>query len=72
MEEITQPGIYKHYKGNLYQVIDTATHSETMEKLVLYRPLYGEGKFWVRPEKMFNEEVMVDGKKIKRFEWVEM
>ncbi|MCX6181244.1 MAG: DUF1653 domain-containing protein [Bacteroidetes bacterium] len=65
-----KPGIYKHYKGKNYKVIDTATHSETLEEYVVYQPLYGEGKLWIRPAKMFNEEVLVDGKKVKRFEWV--
>ena len=65
------PGIYQHYKGNNYEVIDTATHSETMEQLVLYRPLYGEGALWVRPFEMFNEEVEVDGKMIKRFQFID-
>jgi hypothetical protein len=61
------PGTYQHYKGNNYQVIDIATHSETMEQLVVYRPLYGEGKLWVRPIEMFGEEVEVDGEMVERF-----
>jgi len=65
------PGIYQHYKGNNYQVIDTATHSETMENLVVYRPLYGAGALWVRPFEMFNEEIEVDGKRVKRFRLIE-
>ncbi len=65
-----KPGIYKHYKGNNYKVIDSATHSETLEEYVVYQPLYGEGKLWIRPAAMFNEEVLVDGKMVKRFEWV--
>jgi len=64
------PGIYQHYKGNNYEVIDTATHSETMEHLVVYRPLYGESKLWVRPFEMFEEEVEVDGEMVKRFKWI--
>lgn len=67
---MTKPGIYKHYKGNNYKIIDTATHSETLEKHVIYQPLYGEQKLWIRPEKMFNEEIIIDGKLVKRFEWV--
>jgi hypothetical protein len=61
-------GIYKHYKGNLYEVWDTATHSETGDKLVVYRALYGEYGVWVRPLNMFAEEIELEGKKVKRFE----
>ena len=62
-------GKYQHYKGNFYQVEDVATHSETMEKLVVYRPLYGEGALWVRPLEMFTEDVVVDGKAQPRFKF---
>jgi hypothetical protein len=63
------PGTYRHFKGNLYRVIGTATHSETLETLVVYQPLYGEGKLWVRPLASFTEKVMVEGKEVGRFEW---
>ncbi|GAB4487277.1 MAG: DUF1653 domain-containing protein [Raineya sp.] len=63
-------GIYKHYKNNLYEVLEIATHSETGEKLVVYRALYGEYGVWVRPLTMFIEEVELEGKKAKRFELV--
>ncbi|WP_432455770.1 MULTISPECIES: DUF1653 domain-containing protein [unclassified Agarivorans] len=63
-------GRYRHYKGPEYQVIDTVTHSETEEQLVLYRPLYGEGKLWVRPYHMFVEEVVVDGQTMPRFAYI--
>lgn len=66
-----QPGKYQHFKGNFYQVIDTVTHSETQETLVLYKPLYGEQALWVRPIEMFLEEVERDGKVFKRFTLVE-
>lgn len=61
------PGRYRHYKGNFYQVIGTARHSETDELFVVYRPLYGEGGLWVRPEPMFTEMVDVDGESVPRF-----
>jgi len=64
-------GKYKHYKGGEYSVIGVAKHSETLEDLVVYKALYGEELIWVRPLKMFLEEVEVDGKKIPRFSSVE-
>ena len=63
-------GIYRHYKGNLYQVLHTAQHSETEESLVVYRCLYGEYDVWVRPLAMFTETVVINGKKIARFELI--
>ena len=66
-----QPGKYQHFKGNFYQVIDTVTHSETQETLVLYKPLYGEQALWVRPIEIFVEEIERDGKVFKRFTLVE-
>jgi len=64
-------GIYKHYKGNLYEVVDVAKHSETEEEHVVYRTLYGDYSLWVRPLAMFNETVELDGQQIARFEYVE-
>ncbi|MBQ7974685.1 MAG: DUF1653 domain-containing protein [Clostridia bacterium] len=64
-------GIYRHYKGNLYELIDIVNHSETLEKMVLYRALYGEKELWVRPISMWDEKVEVDGKEVSRFEFVE-
>lgn len=64
-------GIYRHYKGNLYQVLHIAQHSETEESLVVYRCLYGEYGVWVRPLAMFAETVTVDGKEIPRFELIQ-
>ena len=69
-QNIIQQGIYRHYKGNLYQVLHTAKHSETEEVLVVYRCLYGEYDVWVRPLDMFVETVEVDGKQVDRFELV--
>ncbi len=67
---ITQ-GIYRHYKGSLYQVLHTAQHSETEESLVVYRCLYGEYGVWVRPLAMFAETVTVEGKELPRFELIQ-
>jgi hypothetical protein len=60
-------GRYRHYKGNDYEVVAVARHSETLEPLVVYRALYGEGGLWVRPYAMFCEEVIVDGRVVRRF-----
>ncbi len=65
-----KPGIYRHYKGNEYQVYEVATHSETEEALVVYRTLYGNFDLWVRPYDMFTETVEVNGENKPRFEWV--
>ena len=64
-------GRYKHYKGNEYEVVGVAKHSETLEEMVIYKALYGDHDLWVRPLKIFFEEVIVDGKKIPRFNAVE-
>ena len=63
-------GRYRHYKGNFYEVIGIARHSETEEEMVVYRKLYGDHSLWVRPLGMFVEDVPVDGKMVPRFEWV--
>ena len=63
-------GIYEHYKGNKYEVIDTVRHSETEELMVLYRTMYGDEDLWVRPYTMFFEEVEVDGKTTPRFKYI--
>jgi hypothetical protein len=69
MTKNVHPGKYHHYKGKLYEVIGTVRHSETLEELVLYKTLYKNktSALWVRPVKMFLEDVEVDGKKIPRF-----
>jgi hypothetical protein len=61
------PGIYRHYKGSLYEVLGTAQHSETEEVLVVYRALYGDYGLWVRPLTMFTESVNQDGQPQPRF-----
>ena len=63
----TRPGRYRHYKGGLYEVVDTVRHSETLEPMTLYRALYGEQGLWVRPAAMFTEEVEIDGVRQPRF-----
>lgn len=69
-------GRHQHYKGNFYEVVGIARHSETLEELVVYRALYdskefGKNALWVRPKKMFLENVIINGKKIPRFKYVE-
>jgi hypothetical protein len=69
MEEI-KLGKYKHFKGNEYEVLALATHSETGERMVVYRALYGEGGVWVRPAAMWNERIERDGKTFLRFTYI--
>ena len=64
-----KPGRWRHFKGGEYEVIGTAAHSETLEPMVVYRALYGEGGLWVRPAAMWSEEVERDGKRVRRFTW---
>ena len=62
-----RPGVYRHFKGNLYELLYVATHSETLEPMVVYRALYGEGGVWVRPLCMWTEHVERDGYSGPRF-----
>ena len=64
-------GRYRHFKGMEYEVIGIAKHSETLEPMVVYRALYGDGGLWVRPASMWNETVERDGKTYQRFTYVE-
>lgn len=64
-------GRYRHFKGNEYEVIAVAKHSETLEPMVVYRALYGDGGIWVRPLSMWNETVELNGVKQKRFIYVD-
>ena len=63
-------GIYKHFKGNSYEVLGVARHSETLEEMVIYKALYGDGDIWVRPLKMWDETVEYNGQTVKRFTYV--
>ena len=65
-----KPGKYRHFKGNLYEVIGIANHSETMEPMVVYRALYGEGGLWVRPAAMWNEIVEKENYSGPRFTYI--
>jgi len=71
MSALIKLGKYQHYKGSFYQVENIAIHSETEEKMVVYRPLYGEQALWVRPFDMFIEEVNVNGVMQPRFAFVD-
>lgn len=66
-----KPGKYLHFKGKEYEVIGTATHSETLEEVVVYRASYGERGIWVRPAAMWNEMIELDGRQVKRFTHVD-
>ena len=66
-----KPGKYRHFKGNYYEVMGVAHHSETMEEMVVYRALYGEHGLWVRPAAMWSELVERDGYRGPRFTPVE-
>ena len=66
-----EPGRYRHFKGNEYEVIGIARHSETCEPMVIYRALYGDGGLWCRPASMWDETVDRAGKTYKRFERVD-
>ena len=69
MDEI-RPGRYRHFKGGEYQVLGVAKHSETLEPMVVYRALYGEGRLWVRPAAMWNETVEREGRTFRRFTYI--
>ena len=68
---VLKKGIYEHYKGNRYELLYIANHSETLEKMVVYKALYGEGEIWVRPLSMWEEVVEVNGRKMPRFKLVD-
>ncbi|MCJ8272693.1 MAG: DUF1653 domain-containing protein [Psychrosphaera sp.] len=62
-----EQGLYKHFKGQFYQVIAVAKHSETQEQHVVYQPMYGERGIWIRPLTMFDETITREGQTFKRF-----
>ncbi|WP_378955499.1 DUF1653 domain-containing protein [Pelosinus sp. sgz500959] len=67
---VIKKGLYRHYKNKLYEVLDEATHSESLEVMIIYRALYGNYGLWVRPKKMFLEEVLYEGVKVPRFSYL--
>jgi len=69
---IKRLGIYQHYKGDYYCVLEIAQHSETEEKMVLYQAMYGDFKLWVRPVAMFFEMVEFNGRQQERFRFIDM
>lgn len=71
MTKLKIGGLYRHYKGNNYRMLALATHSETLEKLVVYEALYDHGGIWVRPMDMFCEDVTIDGVTQPRFRFIE-
>lgn len=71
MKKLEIGAIYKHYKGNNYEVIGVARHSETLEEMVIYKALYEENSLWVRQKEMFLENVIIDGVEVERFEKID-
>ena len=71
METEIKLGKYRHFKGNEYEVLGIASHSETLEPYVVYRALYGDGGLWIRPASMWNEMVERGGKTFRRFTYIE-
>ena len=71
METQIKRGKYRHFKGNEYEVLCIAKHSETLQPLVVYRALYGAGEIWVRPANMWNEVIERDGKTFPRFTYID-
>lgn len=64
-------GIYRHYKGNMYKVLHIAKHSETLEDMVIYQDVNAPDKIWARPASIWNDDIEMNGKTVKRFELVE-
>ncbi len=70
MKPAIKLGAYRHYKGQYYEVIGTARHSETLDDMVVYRALYGDYELWVRPLSMFLEDTELEGHRVPRFEFI--
>ena len=70
MEHEIKKGRYRHFKGGEYMVLHVACHSETLEQYVVYQALYGDKKVWVRPAEMWNDEVLRDGVRYRRFTYL--
>lgn len=71
VNDLFKKGIYQHYKGSQYEVLDLVRHSETEQWMVLYRPFYGQGMLWVRPLDMFYEKITdAQGLSVDRFKWL--
>lgn len=71
MQDFPPLGLYRHYKGQMYQLLAIATHSESQEKLAVYQCLYGEFQIWVRPLEMFTETISIEGKSCPRFAFIQ-
>ena len=71
MTDTIAAGRYRHYKGNEYEVLGMATHSETLEEMVVYRALYGERRIWVRPAAMWRDRIETEHVTVERFTRVE-
>jgi hypothetical protein len=65
-----RPGIYRHFRGNEYELLAVGRHSETLEPMVVYRALYGDGGVWTRPASMWDEPVEHDGRSVPRFTYI--
>jgi len=72
LDNVLPLGRYRHYKGGEYDVLGTVLHSETEERLVLYKPRYGDRELWVRPLEMFCETLEIDGATLRRFSLIEV
>lgn len=70
MSPVFKKGIYEHYKGKLYEVIDSAKHSETLEEMIVYRALYDDYRLWTRPLEMFFEDIEINGVTRERFRYL--
>lgn len=67
-KSIASGSVYEHYKGMRYKILGVGRHSETLEEMVVYQALYGEGDIWVRPLAMFLEDITIEGQSLPRFQ----